>query len=75
MVPGNPLSPPGSPEPRKEALMAPVYGSSRRAGVVGPWSMLRPGPRSALPRDLFWAPLSPLDNGALAALIARAVVR
>ena len=52
--------------------MAPVYGSSRRAGVVGPWSMLRPGPRSALPRDLFWAPLSPLDNGALAALIARA---
>ena len=52
--------------------MAPVYGSSRRAGVTGPWSMLRPGPRSALPRDLFWAPLSPLDNGALAALIARA---
>jgi len=34
--------------------------------------MLRPGPRSALPRDLFWAPLSPLDNGALAGLIARA---
>ena len=52
--------------------MAPVYGSSRRAGVSGPWSMLRPGPRSALPRDLFWAPLSPLDNGALAGLIARA---
>ena len=52
--------------------MAPVYGSSRRAGSTGPWSMLRPGPRSALPHGLSWTPLSPLDNQALAELIARA---
>lgn len=52
--------------------MAPVYGSSRRTGPSGPWSILRPGPRSALPPELLWAPLSPLDNTELAALIARA---
>lgn len=48
------------------------YGSSRRAGLPGPWSMLRPGPRSALPHDLGWTPLSPRDNEELAALISRA---
>ena len=52
--------------------MAPVYGSSRRPGPSGPWSILRPGPRSALSPELVWAPLSPLDNTELAALIARA---
>ena len=51
--------------------MAPVYGSSRRPGPSGPWSILRPGPRSALSPELLWAPLSPLDNTELAALIAR----
>ena len=52
--------------------MVPVYGSSRRTGPSGPWSILRPGPRSALSPELLWAPLSPLDNTELAALIARA---
>lgn len=52
--------------------MVPVYGTPRRASATGPWSMLRPGPRSALPRDLDWLPLGPADNLELAELIARA---
>ena len=51
--------------------MVPVYGTSRRTGV-GPWSMLRPGPRSSLPSVLTWLPLGPGDNAELASLIARA---
>lgn len=52
--------------------MVPVYGSSRWPSPIGPWSMLRPGPRSALPKTLSWTPLSPLDNAEMADLIARA---
>lgn len=52
--------------------MVPGYGSSRRLGTSAPWSMLRPGPRSALPTSLTWLPLGPADNPELAALIARA---
>lgn len=51
--------------------MAPVYGYPRSSGH-SPWAMLRPGPRSALPRTLSWMPLGPEDNVELAALIARA---
>lgn len=51
--------------------MVPVYGTSRRGGVTGAWSMLRPGPRSALPRELTWLPLGPGDNLELAELVAR----
>ena len=49
--------------------MAPGYGI-RRAGS-SPWPILRPGPRSALSRELSWRPLGPEDNHELAALIAR----
>ncbi|SPT52444.1 putative acetyltransferase [Actinomyces bovis] len=51
--------------------MAPFYGSEHHART-GIWSMLRPGPRSALPSLLHWSPLSMQDNPELAALIARA---
>ncbi|CAM2883670.1 GNAT family N-acetyltransferase [Actinomyces slackii] len=51
--------------------MAPVYGYPRGGGR-SPWAMLRPGPRSSLPRQLSWMPLGPEDNAELAALIARA---
>ncbi|WP_136193255.1 MULTISPECIES: GNAT family N-acetyltransferase [Actinomyces] len=51
--------------------MTPVYGSTRRTGPGGPWAMFRPGPRSALPRSLTWAPLGPRDNAELAELVAR----
>lgn len=50
--------------------MAPVYGEPQR-GAATAWSMLRPGPRSALSRLLTWRPLGPADNRELAALIAR----
>ena len=54
----------------KEVPMAPVYGEPQR-GAATAWSMLRPGPRSALSRLLTWRPLGPADNRELAALIAR----
>ena len=50
--------------------MSSLPGSQRR-GRASAWSMLRPGPRSALPQILTWAPLGPADNADLAALIAR----
>ena len=49
-----------------------VYGLPRRSGRSGPWSVFRPGPRSALPRELSWTPLGPFDNRELAELVAHA---
>lgn len=48
-----------------------VYGPSRHAGANGLWSMMRPGPRSALPPSLTWLPLGPADNRELAELLHR----
>ena len=49
-----------------------VYGFAQHAGANGLWGMMRPGPRSALPRDLLWMPLGPADNQELAELLHRA---
>ncbi len=51
-----------------------VYGCTRHPGENELWGMMRPGPRSALPRDLAWLPLGPADNQDLAHLLHRAEV-